>query len=147
MEFPSYLDEKCRTTHAGLYLGFTNNKPGNYHTQLEDEADKYAQSLENMEMKDNTNKKNIKATSFWKNGKTYIRVGPFNWSFPGTMDDVKVYNQDGKTIDGVLYSSFEGTNEKWFALQHMTTGKRFLYIFSSRPRSKQNNKDDSKCRK
>ncbi len=115
--------------HAGLYLGFTNNKPGNYHTQLEDEADKYAQSLENMEMKDNTNKKNIKATSFEKNGKTYIRVGPFNWSFPGTMDDVKVYNQDGKTIDGVLYSSFEGTNEKWFALQHMTTGKDFYISF------------------
>lgn len=115
--------------HAGLYLGFTNNKPGNYHTQLEDEADKYAQSLENMEMKDNTNKKNIKATSFEKNGKTYIRVGPFNWSFPGTMDDVKVYNQDGKTIDGVLYSSFEGTNEKWFAVQHMTTGKDFYISF------------------
>lgn len=115
--------------HAGLYLGFTNNKGGSYHPDLEEEADKYAQSLQNMEMKDNTNKENIKATSYEKNDKTYIRVGPFNWSFPGTMDDVQVYNQDGKAIDGILYSSFEGNNETWFAIQHMTTGKDFYISF------------------
>ena len=114
--------------HAGLYLGFTNNKTGT-HTDLEDEADKYAQSLQNMEMKDNTNKENIKATSYEKDEKTYIRIGPFNWSFSGTMDDVQVYNQDGKVVEGVLYSSFEGTSETWFAVQHITNGKDFYISF------------------
>lgn len=115
--------------HSGLYLGFTNNKAGSYHPDLEEEADKYAQSLQNMQMTDNTNKENIKATSYEKNDKTYIRVGPFNWSFPGTMEEVKVYNQAGETIEGILYSNFEGTNETWFAVQHITTGKDFYISF------------------
>lgn len=115
--------------HEGLYLGFTNNKTGNYHSGLESETEQYAQELQNMEMKDNTNKENIKATSYEKNGKTYIRVGPFNWSFPGTMDNVKVYDQAGKVIDEVIYSSFEGKNETWFETQNITTGKDFYISF------------------
>lgn len=115
--------------HAGLYLGFTNGIRGDYTSELDTQANEYAQSLENMEMKDNTNKENIKATSCEKNEKTYIRVGPFNWSFPGTMNDVQVFNQDGKVIEGVLFSSFEGTNEVWFTIDHLTSGKDFYISF------------------
>lgn len=114
--------------HAGLYLGFTNNVRGN-STDLDKEANEYAENLKNMEMTDNTNKEKIKATTYEKNGKSYIRVGPFNWSFPGTINEVKVYNQEGKPINGVLYSSFKGKDEVWYTVDHLKNKKDFYISF------------------
>lgn len=115
--------------HAGLYLGFSNGIRGDYVSDLDTQASEYAQSLENMEMTDNTNKQNIKATSTEKDGKSYIRVGPFNWSFQGTMDEVQVLDQNGNAIDEVLFSSFEGTNEVWYTVDQLMSGKDFYISF------------------
>lgn len=115
--------------HAGLYLGFSNGIRGDYVSDLDTQASEYAQSLENMEMTDNTNKQNIKATSIEKDGKSYIRVGPFNWSFQGTMNEVQVLDQNGNAINEVIFSSFEGTNEVWYTVEHLTSGKDFYISF------------------
>lgn len=115
--------------HAGLYLGFSNGIRGDYVSDLDIQASEYAQSLENMEMTDNTNKQNIKATSTEKDGKSYIRVGPFNWSFQGTMNEVQVLDQNGNAIDEVVFSSFEGTNEVWYTVDQLMSGKDFYISF------------------
>lgn len=115
--------------HAGLYLGFTNGVRGNFVSKLDKEAVEYAEKLKNMEMQDNTNKKKIKATSYEKDGKSYIRVGPFNWSFPGTLNEVKVFNQDNKEIKGILYSSYEGKKEVWYKVNHIKSDKKFYISF------------------
>lgn len=115
--------------HAGLYLGFTNGVRGDITTDLDKEANEYAENLKNMEMTDNTNKEKIKATSYEKDGKSYIRVGPFNWSFPGTINEVQVYNQDNKPIKGVLYSSFKGKDEIWYKVNKLKNKKDFYISF------------------
>ncbi len=115
--------------HVSLYESFTNNHHGS-PTSLEIEAANYANSLpEKMEIQDNTNQKKIKVTEEKKNGKAYIKVGPFNWTFPGTMTNITAKNQNDKKISGTfLYSSYNGTKEKFHDVSKITSGKNF-YIY------------------
>ncbi len=112
--------------HAGLYLGFASNKTGSA-SPLDTESDNYANSLTSTTDKitDNTNKDNIKIKSYKKDDKSYIRVGPFNWTFPGNMKNVTVNDQDNKAITGVLYSSFNGNDEYWYGANEIQSGKDF----------------------
>jgi len=96
--------------HAGLYDGFASATRGS-STRLDTTSNEYADLIENMEMADRTNKDNIKATAVEKDGKQYVRVGPFNWSFPGKLSEVILYDQDNKPVSGLVYSKFEGNQE------------------------------------
>ena len=115
--------------HAGLYTSFTNDVHGKA-TSLETEAANYANSLpEKMELQDNTNKKKIKVTEAKKDGKAYIKVGPFNWTFPGSMTNVTAKNQKEKKINGTfLYSSYNGTKLKFHDVSGIKSGKNF-YVY------------------
>lgn len=116
--------------HAGLYTSFTNDVHGKA-TSLETEATNYANSLpEKMEIQDNTNQKKIKVKEEKKDGKAYIRVGPFNWTFPGTMTNITAKNQNDRKISGTfLYSSYNGTKQKFHDVSKITSGKNFfVYI-------------------
>ena len=77
------------------------------------------------EIKDNTNKDKIKVVSYEKDGTQYMRVGPFNWSFSGKIKNVTVKDQNGKSISGILFSSFNGKNETWFNVGNIKSGKDF----------------------
>lgn len=112
--------------HAGLYLGFASTKTGSA-SPLDAESDNYANSLKDTtdKMTDNTNKDNIKISSYKKDNKFYIKVGPFNWTFPGNMKNVTVNDQDNKAISGVLYSSFNGNDEYWYGANEIQSGKDF----------------------
>ena len=112
--------------HAGLYLGFASTKAGSA-SPLDAESDNYANSLKSTTDKitDNTNKDKIKVSSYKKGDKFYIRVGPFNWTFPGNLKNVTVNDQDNKAISGVLYSSFNGNNESWYGANEIESGKDF----------------------
>ena len=110
--------------HQGLYNGFASNRTGN-SSYLNSEATEYANNLGNMQITDNTNKDNIQVKSYQTNGTEYIRIGPFNWSFSGTMTGITVLDQNNNTINGLLYSSFNGNNEYWYGINEIKSGRDF----------------------
>ncbi len=111
--------------HNGLYQGFANSSKGK-NTYLDEESSEYANNIQNVQnIVDNTNKDNIQVVPYEKDGKSYVRVGPFNWTFPGTMKDVEVKDQNGNKIDNILYSNFKGGDERWFDASDITSGKNF----------------------
>lgn len=116
--------------HEGLTTGFTTNgNPGNteYAKDLDKAATEYANKLTGtmQTITDNTKKDKIKVVSYEKDGKSYMRVGPFNWSFTGTMESVTVNDQNGQAISGTLYSSFNGNNEYWYSANELKSGRDF----------------------
>ena len=111
--------------HAGLYNGFASSKKGN-STWLDQSSTDYANSLATGEkVTDNTNKDNIKTVAYEKDGRQYMRVGPFNWSFGGKITAINVYDQNENAIAEKLYSSFNGTTETWFGVDGIQSGKDF----------------------
>ena len=110
--------------HAGLYVGFAS-PAGGYSNWIDSAANNYADSLQNQDMTDNTNTSNIKVTVYNKDGIEYMRVGPFNWTFPGTINRADVKDQNGNTISDVIYSSFNGNTESYFGANGITSGKDF----------------------
>ena len=110
--------------HAGLYTGFASNVGGT-SSWVDTSADDYANNLQSQDIKDNTKTSNIKVTVYEKDGIEYMRVGPFNWTFPGTLNKVDVKDQNGNVIKDVLYSSFNGTTESHFGLSGIKSEKDF----------------------
>ena len=117
--------------HAGLYKSFAMYSPDPVHytqsgaDKLIAEAEKYANNYESIEMKDNTNKEKIKVDSYTKDGKEYVRVGPFNWTLPGEITSIELKDQNGNKIDNVIYSSFNGNKEYWFGADGIQSNKNF----------------------
>ena len=117
--------------HAGLYRSFAMYSPDPvYYTlsgadKLIAAADNYANQYESMEMKDNTNKEKLKVDAYIKDGKEYVRVGPFNWTLPGKITKIELKDQNGNNIDEVLYSSFSGNTEYWYGADGIQSNKDF----------------------
>ncbi len=110
--------------HAGLYAGFVSDTKGNsdYSKTLEQEATEYANDVENLtEFTDNTKKSSISVTSDGSN----IKIGPFNWTFSGTLSSVVVKDQDGKAISGVTFSLYSGTSSSTVSVSGIKSGKNF----------------------
>ena len=63
--------------------------------------------------------------SYQKDGREYIRIGPFNWSFSGTITGVTVLDQNGNSVNNLLYSSFNGNNEYWYEANQIKSGSDF----------------------
>ena len=111
--------------HAGLYAGFAGSQQGS-STLLDQDAIDYANEISNMNnATDNTNKDNIQVVAYEKDGKAYMRIGPFNWSFGGTITEVNVFDQDSNPIAEKLYSSFSGTTENFFDVSGIKSGVDF----------------------
>ena len=106
--------------HAGLYQGFASNVKGN-DTTLEDQGSDYANEIEHIELIDNTKKEAIKVQS----DGDYIKVGPFNWSFSGTLSNVEVKDQDGNTISNITFSTYSGTTENTIGVGDIPSEKDF----------------------
>ena len=106
--------------HAGLYQGFASNVKGS-GTTLEDQGSDYANEVEHIELIDNTKKEAIKVQS----DGDYIKVGPFNWSFSGTLSNVEVKDQDGNTVSNITFSTYTGTTENTIGVGEIPSGKDF----------------------
>lgn len=115
--------------HNGLSLSFTNFVKGNSSnstTKLETEATEYANNIgNNTNATDNTNKNNIKVEAYNKDGKQYMRVGPFNWTFAGKLTEISVYDQNSKSISEKLYSTFTGNTEEWIGVGDIKSNSNF----------------------
>ena len=110
--------------HAGLYKGFVSNTKGD-SSYLNSEANKYANNLKDAQITDNTNKDKIQVKAYERNGKDYLRIGPFNWTFSGTITEVRALDQNSNNIDGMIYSSFNGNNEYWYDVNGIKSGRDF----------------------
>ena len=111
--------------HAGLYAGFAGSQHGN-STWLDQSASDYANQIANIgQATDNTNKDNIKVVAYEKDGRQYMRIGPFNWTFAGTLSEVNVYDQNSNPVSEKLYSSFSGTTENFFDVSGIKSGSDF----------------------
>ncbi len=112
--------------HAGLYNGFASSTKGS-PTWLDQESTNYANNLTagDQQIKDNTNKNNVKVVAYNKDGKAYMRVGPFNWTFGGKVTDVNVYDQNGQSISEKLYSSYYGNEERFYGVGDIKSGSDF----------------------
>ena len=106
--------------HAGLYQGFANNVKGN-DTKLEDQASDYANELKNIELTDNTKKNSISV----KSDGNHIKIGPFNWSFSGTLNKIEVKDQNGKAISGITFSKYAGATANTIGVKDIQSGKDF----------------------
>ncbi len=111
--------------HAGLYLGFAGSKHGSSNW-LDQAATDYANQVSNVSnVTDNTNKGNIQVVPYEKDGRAYMRIGPFNWTFGGTITDINVYDQNSSPIAEKLFSSFSGTTENFFGANGIKSGSDF----------------------
>ena len=106
--------------HAGLYDGFASTTGGN-GTNLDSTSSDYADELANLEVTDNTNKDGI---SIQADGE-YVKIGPFNWSFSGTLNEIQVNDQDGKAISGVTFSNYKGMTANSIKVSDIKSGKDF----------------------
>lgn len=106
--------------HEGLYEGFVNDVPGD-STSLDTSSSEYADQLKNLKLVDNTDKDKI---SVKING-DYAKIGPFNWSFSGNLTEVKIEDQNGNLVEGLKFSSYNGTEEEWFNVEDIKTDKDF----------------------
>ncbi len=109
--------------HAGLYQGFASNVKGN-DTPLDDQGSDYANEIENIEFIDNTHKEAIKVQS----DGDYIKVGPFNWSFSGNLNNIEVKDQDGNAVSGITFSTYLGTTSNTIGVGDIQSEKDF-YIY------------------
>lgn len=76
-------------------------------------ANEYANNIKKQnEFKDNTNKQNIKIETYEQEGRKYLIIGDFNWSFKGKLKEIKAYDQDNREINDIKYLVYEGNNPK-----------------------------------
>ena len=54
-----------------------------------------------------------------------MRVGPFNWTFAGKLSQINVYNQDSKEVGEKLFSSYYGSEERFFGIGDIKSGSDF----------------------
>ena len=111
--------------HAGLYAGFAGSSRGTT-SWLDQAAIDYANQVSaSNQVTDNTNKDNVQVVAYNKDGKAYMRIGPFNWTFGGTITEINVFDQDSNPIEEKLYSSFSGTTENFFDVSGIKSGTDF----------------------
>ncbi len=106
--------------HAGLYDGFASNVTGS-DSYLDSQSSDYANEVENLGISDNTKKENLSVSS----DGSYIKVGPFNWYFSGTLSEILVNDQNGNAVSGLKYSTYNGTTENEIGIGDIKSGKDF----------------------
>ena len=109
--------------HAGLYSGFASPVSGG-SSALDGPSSDYANELANLGITDNTNKAAITV----KSDGNYIKVGPFNWSFSGTLNNVTVKDQNGNAVNGVTFSTYAGLNSSTIGVESIPSGKDFYIM-------------------
>ena len=106
--------------HEGLYDGFASTVQGN-GSYLDSSSSDYANELANLGITDNTNKAGIKVQS----DGNYIKIGPFNWSFAGTLNNIVVRDQNGNAVIGLRFSTYTGTTENIIGVGNIQSGRDF----------------------
>lgn len=116
-------------TRHGISQAFVSGNAGSsLGNSLIAQAQSYANSINTSTLEDNTNKSQVKATAVEVNGKQYTRVGPFKWSFPGSLSGITVYDQNEKAISGVAYGMYSGSTFKTVSVKQIKSDKNFYVL-------------------
>jgi hypothetical protein len=104
-----------------------DNNTGDEDAQIINDAKDYANSIgsANTTITDNTDKSNISTTAYNENGKSYVRVGPFNWNFEGSLSNIYVYDENNSEYSKVWYSRFEGDSEVFINESDVSSDENF----------------------
>ncbi len=89
-------------SELGIDWTYENNN-GDFGQNLINEGEEYANSIGDVNTKitDNTDKDNISTTAYNEDGKSYVRVGPFNWNFEGTLSEITIYDENNSEYSDV----------------------------------------------
>ena len=104
-----------------------DNNIGDEDAQIINDAKDYANSIgsANTTITDNTDKSNISTTAYNENGKSYVRVGPFNWNFEGSLSNINVYDENDSEYSEVWYSRYEGDSEIFIDASDISSDENF----------------------
>ncbi len=94
----------------------------------------YAKSIgnsEKVETKNNTDKSKINVKQYDNDGISYMRIGPFKYTFPGNITSLNAKDQDGKNIKDMRISVIEGKKEKFISTKEIQSGKNFYISVKS----------------
>ena len=94
-------------------------------TELLNAANAYA---DNVAKSISETKKTITKSMQYVNGSYYIRVGPFQYTFPSTLSAINVRNQNESNIAGLLYSYYNGSSQVFCNSNQVPDNKEF-YVF------------------
>lgn len=100
---------------------------GDFGQTLINEGEEYASSIGNANTKitDKTDKDNISTSAYNKDGKSYVRVGPFTWNFEGTLSDITLYDENNSEYSDVRYSKYEGNDEVFMNVSDISSDANF----------------------
>ena len=113
-------------SELGIDWTYENNN-GDFGQNLINEGEEYADSIGdvNTEITDNTDKDNISTTAYNEDGKSYVRVGPFNWNFEGTLSEITIYDENNSEYSDVRYSKYEGNDEVFINASDISSDANF----------------------
>lgn len=117
-------------SNVGSELGIDwtyKNNYGDFGQTLINEGEEYAESIVDVNTKitDNTDKDNISTSAYNEDGKSYVRVGPFNWNFEGTLSEITVYDENNSEYSDVRYSKYEGNDEVFMNASDISSDTNF----------------------
>ncbi len=120
--------------HAGLSAGFAGSTPGD-PVSLDSQAVQYMNSFEenNQPISDATEENNLSAKQITFNDKSYVRMGPFKWTFSGKISQFKVQikNATGNsynTVNNVLVAKMQGTQLVQQNASDIASGSKFYIL-------------------
>ena len=113
-------------SELGIDWTYENNN-GDFGQNLINEGEEYANSIGDVNTKitDNTDKDNISTTAYNEDGKSYVRVGPFNWNFEGTLSEITIYDENNSEYSDVRYSKYEGNDEVFINASDISSDANF----------------------
>lgn len=126
-------------TNVGSQLGISwpsrgnNVAPNSYYNEGKEYANSIGDTTSISQPVDNTDQSNIKVEAYkYSDGISYVRVGPFNWSFTGTFDEITIQGDEGQSLyinntskNNLWISRYEGNNEVWINPNQMVSGQNF----------------------
>ena len=92
---------------------------------------------ESAQATDNTVKENISVEMSYRTvdgqEKVYYNIGPFNWTFNGTLQDFTVTDKDNNPIDSsrISVSQYVGTSQNFITPESIESGKDFYISIDS----------------
>lgn len=120
------------TANAYAYSG--NNETDDPDNSILSDAENYASSIasiQDVSNSDSTNKENITYELYNDiYGTPYYRVGPFNWTYSGTLKEMKVYDQNQNEISDFIIASYSGNEGNW-GVGAVQSGKDFYIIIKA----------------
>ena len=96
------------TTLSNIIVSNNDGNPAIYGNII-NEAEAYANSIANSGLQDATNKNNITVTPYEVGEETYVRVGPFTYTFGGTLNSVTLIDNNNKEIAPSGYGRYIGS--------------------------------------